>query len=144
MEKHNSMYFTMWYGVFNKTTRELSYASAGHPPAILVTGPDVASAQPKALSTGGLVVGAMPHAEYQNAKCPLDTFSSLIVFSDGTYEVTQKASGTLWSMQEWNALLVRHVRSPEIGGLASVRQQVIDIQGSDQFEDDFSLLKIVF
>ena len=36
MENHNNMYFTMWYGVYNKKQRRLAYASGGHPPAVLV------------------------------------------------------------------------------------------------------------
>ena len=34
MEKQNNMYFTIWYGVFNKTTRQVIYACGGHPPAL--------------------------------------------------------------------------------------------------------------
>jgi len=34
-EANKDMFFTIWYGVFNKNNRELIYASAGHPPAIL-------------------------------------------------------------------------------------------------------------
>ena len=36
MEKHNNMYFTIWYGVLHRPSRTLRYASAGHPPAVLI------------------------------------------------------------------------------------------------------------
>jgi sigma-B regulation protein RsbU (phosphoserine phosphatase) len=36
MKSHNNIYFTMWYGVYNKQTEILKYASAGHPPALLI------------------------------------------------------------------------------------------------------------
>ena len=36
MDKQNGMYFTLWYGVYDRKTRTLSYASGGHPPAMLV------------------------------------------------------------------------------------------------------------
>jgi sigma-B regulation protein RsbU (phosphoserine phosphatase) len=36
MSKHNDMYFTIWYGVYQPSTRMLTYASGGHPPAILI------------------------------------------------------------------------------------------------------------
>jgi len=35
MENHNGMFFTIWYGVYDRAT-ELVYASAGHHPAYLV------------------------------------------------------------------------------------------------------------
>ncbi|MEO0771386.1 MAG: PP2C family protein-serine/threonine phosphatase, partial [Cyanobacteria bacterium J06649_4] len=37
MDDQNDKYFTIWYGVYNRTTHQLAYASAGHPPALLVT-----------------------------------------------------------------------------------------------------------
>src|SRR6476469_8572973 len=37
MSGHNERYFTIWYGVYNQTKRQLAYASAGHPPAILLS-----------------------------------------------------------------------------------------------------------
>ena len=39
MEHHNEMYFTIWYGVYHRPTGRLRYATAGHPPPILVNGP---------------------------------------------------------------------------------------------------------
>jgi sigma-B regulation protein RsbU (phosphoserine phosphatase) len=36
-EENNDMFFTIWYGVYNKRTRELRYASGGHPPALLLS-----------------------------------------------------------------------------------------------------------
>lgn len=35
-EENNDMFFTIWYGVYKKSTRELTYASGGHPPALLI------------------------------------------------------------------------------------------------------------
>ncbi len=36
MNDQNEKYFTMWYGVYNRANRQLLYASAGHPPAVLI------------------------------------------------------------------------------------------------------------
>ena len=38
MEHHDGMYLTIWYGVYHRPTSSLRYASAGHPPPILVNG----------------------------------------------------------------------------------------------------------
>ncbi len=35
MERHQGRYLTMWYGVYERSSRTLRYASAGHPPALL-------------------------------------------------------------------------------------------------------------
>ncbi len=32
MENHNNMYFTIWYGVYSRSRREIRHACGGHPP----------------------------------------------------------------------------------------------------------------
>ena len=39
MDRHDGKYFTIWYGVYQPSTRRLRYAGAGHPPAVLFSGP---------------------------------------------------------------------------------------------------------
>src|SRR4029434_1653344 len=61
MERQNNMFFTLWYGVFSTTTRELDFACGGHPPAVLVV-PNAPTPQP--LSAPGAIVGGFPGAPY--------------------------------------------------------------------------------
>ena len=49
MDRHDEKYFTIWYGVFDRVGRGLSYASAGHPPALLLTGLSPDRARPMEL-----------------------------------------------------------------------------------------------
>jgi PAS domain S-box-containing protein len=34
-DQHNDMFFTIWYGVYNKSSGKMVYSSGGHPPALL-------------------------------------------------------------------------------------------------------------
>jgi sigma-B regulation protein RsbU (phosphoserine phosphatase) len=36
MQNSNDLYFTIWYGVYRPADRQLEYACAGHPPALLI------------------------------------------------------------------------------------------------------------
>ena len=144
MEQHNSMFFTMWYGVYDLPGRTLHYASAGHPPAVLVTGPRRAEAEVKLLSTPGMVVGGMPDIVYTSATCPIDTFGALFVYSDGAYEIERAPDGPMWTLEAWTNLLADYARSDAPADPETVRKQVAEIQGNDQFEDDFSLLDVRF
>jgi sigma-B regulation protein RsbU (phosphoserine phosphatase) len=56
MQDHNDLYFTIWYGVFNRSTREIRYASGGHPPAILIAG----AGETSQLITQNFFIGGMP------------------------------------------------------------------------------------
>jgi phosphoserine phosphatase RsbU/P len=89
MSDQNQKYFTIWYGVFNCVNRQLLYASAGHPPAILVsqTGTETAVTR---LRTPGMPVGMMPEARYRWQRCEVPLNSTLYLFSDGLYEVLQE------------------------------------------------------
>jgi len=42
MDQQNGLYFTIWYCVFHKPTRQVRYSGGGHPPAILIDGPSAA------------------------------------------------------------------------------------------------------
>jgi sigma-B regulation protein RsbU (phosphoserine phosphatase) len=90
MDNQNDKYFTIWYGVYSRANRQLSYASAGHPPAILVT-PATATAKAtvERLRTPGMPIGMMPDTAYQWKRCEITSNARLYIFSDGIYEITK-------------------------------------------------------
>ena len=53
MEKHDNKYFTIWYGVFQKSRRRLVYAGGGHPPALLIAGPSLQTRGPQSARIPG-------------------------------------------------------------------------------------------
>ena len=142
MEQHNNRFFTMWYGVYNKVTRQLVYASAGHPPAILVTGATAATAQVARLRTPGMAIGSMAGLTFTNARRELEAFSMLYVLSDGVYEI-QKPNGSMLTFEEFVACLAPLSQSGDTD-IDRVVRAVQDIGGSVTFEDDFSLLQVIF
>ena len=141
MEKHNNMFFTIWYGVFDKGKRELVYSTGGHPPAILITGDTDQTAQTYELKTPGLVIGARLEAEFHTAVCSIQKFNKLFVFSDGVYEI-KKPDGTMLDLAEFVEIL-KHV--PEgIDELDYVLSYTQSLSETNSFLDDFSLVKFIF
>jgi phosphoserine phosphatase RsbU/P len=141
MSSNNKMYFTMWYGVYNKNTRELVYGSGGHPPAILVTGKSPVDSRVMQLSTPCLVVGAISQAMFKNGTCTVDSFGELFVYSDGVYEIT-KPDGNLLDRDEFvTALVERDKNSPAVDYIYNYMR---NLQNSDDFVDDFSILRVEF
>ncbi|MBL8799444.1 MAG: SpoIIE family protein phosphatase, partial [Planctomycetia bacterium] len=104
MEKHDGKFFTIWYGVCRKSTRTLTFAGAGHPPALLFTGPDRMSAQVKQLESEGPMVGAWPDFEFVNGTCSLEPYARLFIFSDGAFEVG-RPGGKMWSYNDFFAYM---------------------------------------
>ena len=137
------MFFTIWYGVYDSTERQLTYSSGGHPPALLVTGDTRSAPEVARLSTSGFLVGAMPDAQYQNATARIGGFGALFVYSDGIYEVKRASDGEMLELDEWLEMLARQgadAEAPLEALLARVRQ----IQGHERFDDDVSLLRVGF
>lgn len=142
MEEHNHMYFTIWYGVFNKKSRELVFSSGGHPPAILISGESLEDAKVEQLKTAGAIIGAIPDMKYENAKTEVKKFNRLFVFSDGVYEIT-KPDGKMWQFKEF----VETLSTPENSVLHDVEKFhkiVVDLNGDENLEDDFSMVQLTF
>jgi sigma-B regulation protein RsbU (phosphoserine phosphatase) len=137
MDRQNGKYFTIWYGVFDRRGRRLAYASAGHPPAVLLTGPAADRARAVELGMANFAIGVMPGEPFNAAATPLDTFGKMYVFSDGVYEV-EKPDGTMMRRQELVRYLATH---PGPGGPEDVLDFARHVGG---LKDDFSLLEIGF
>ncbi|MBD2385124.1 PP2C family protein-serine/threonine phosphatase [Cylindrospermum sp. FACHB-282] len=142
MSYQNDKYFTIWYGVYNRVNRQLIYASAGHPPAVLVSGKSSNSAEVKLLKTPGMPVGMFPEAKYVDGFCHIEKCSTLYIFSDGAYEIT-KSNGTLWSLDAFIQLLVS-LQHPTDYQLNHILNYLINLNSKEAFDDDLSILQIKF
>jgi sigma-B regulation protein RsbU (phosphoserine phosphatase) len=142
MEKHNNMYFTIWYGVYDRKQRRILYSCGGHPPAVLITGPDEASAKPIRMGTGGAIIGAMKGMSYKSDVCEVQPYGKMYLFSDGTYEIFQP-DGSMWSLDDFVKLLASPT-PPGVSDLDHIVSSINAINGTDAFEDDFSLMRVSF
>lgn len=142
MEDHKNMFFTIWYGVYNKLTRKLVYASGGHPPAVLITGESEKSAKIYELKTPGFVIGGMQESQYQSAVCEVGPYNKLYIFSDGVYEI-KKTNDKMQELSEFIPLL----RQPSISDIPDVhriKQFSKEMNDGNPFADDFSLIQVTF
>ena len=140
MSVHNEMYFTIWYGVYDKKTHQLVYASGGHPPAVLISNQEIPKI--KLLRTDGLPIGMMPDINYQQQICEIDTNSRLYLFSDGVYEIAQK-DDHIWGV---NALIDTFIRTPSdrLSRIDYILACVKEAANNRPFDDDLSLLEVEF
>jgi sigma-B regulation protein RsbU (phosphoserine phosphatase) len=141
MERQNDMYFTIWYGVYDRKTRELAYASGGHPPAALLAAN--ATGAPQLLNTQNVIIGAMPGLPFTSARVTLGAGDRLYVFSDGVYEVNYAGREGMMTVEEFAEGLTR----PAPAGTRKVDDMVAFVraaQGRENFDDDFSLVELRF
>ena len=100
MSERNDMYFTLWYGVFELSTRTLTYASGGHPPALLI-GPSGV----QRLSTPQLMIGGMPDIEFTDESIVVEPGSHLFTYSDGIYELELKGDPPMYTFDEFASVV---------------------------------------
>jgi sigma-B regulation protein RsbU (phosphoserine phosphatase) len=133
MERQNNMYFTIWYGVHKRSTGELRYASAGHPPSVLCkSGGDVLT-----LSTPGIAIGMMPDMIYRTKMGEIGAGDRLHLISDGTFEV-ETAPGEMLAYADFVEKLSAS-EDPEL-----LLDWVRGLNGPGPLPDDFSLLTVDF
>ncbi|WP_253276401.1 PP2C family protein-serine/threonine phosphatase [Synechococcus sp. PCC 6312] len=142
MSDQNDKYFTIWYGVYNRSSQYLTYASAGHPPALLIH-PDLEqNIQVTPLKTPSLPIGMFDDVTYQTATHPVAPGSMLYVFSDGIYEFNT-VSGQAWTLEEFGSLLARHY--PEKSNLDIILAEIQGISAPGAMGvDDISLVQVQF
>lgn len=136
MEQHNEMYFTAWYGVYDKTSRQLRFACGGHPPAALLK-PDGAILP---LSAKGPVLGAFPGGAFETASVTVPCGSRLYLFSDGAYEI-DRPDAPMMTHEEFLEIIKSH---PPENRLHAVVSEIRRQQGRDSFNDDCSLMEFDF
>lgn len=140
MDRQNQMYFTLWYGVWNRQTRQLRCSCGGHPPGLLYSSDG--SALPLRLGKSELVVGAMPEVKYSEVSTYIPEGATLLIISDGVYEIT-RPDGTIWTVDEF-------AQSAHQDGVATGNSldplvtSARKVRGDDSLEDDFSLVRVRF
>ena len=143
MDDQNNLYFSVWYGVYRRKTRELIFASGGHPPAILI-GPErdgSAAVVPLRTTPVSPAVGCLDEVVYLNAVQKIVSGSRLLIFSDGVFEIfgPDEKVGT-WEeyFSSFSSPETRKLRPEE--QLQEARRK----RGRDLLEDDFSLVELRF
>lgn len=139
MEKQNNMYFTIWYGVYQRSTGDLRYSSAGHPPSILLRGQGGSSAEVKQLGTRGVALGTFPGITYRCETARIESGDRLLLLSDGTFEV-EKAPGDMLAFSEF----VDFLAAPGGDEPKRVLAWIKSFNGEGPLPDDFSLLRVSF
>jgi PAS domain S-box-containing protein len=97
-----SQYFTMIYGVLDTGTRDFRYVVAGHPSPVRVR----AGETPHFLQSGGMPVGLLSKASYEERQVRLEAGERLYFFTDGLADA-ESAAGEDFGNERLLAILAR-------------------------------------
>lgn len=142
MEDHHGLYFTIWYGVYERSTQRIVYASGGHPPALFFPEDPSGPGEAHALMTKNMGIGIMPDTVFSQAVFEMGGGGRLYVFSDGVYEVSTP-EGAIWSLKDFTGFMTASAKDPR-GRMDALLHKVREVQRSESLPDDFSIVELVF
>lgn len=129
-------YATFFFATYDPKTRELRYVNAGHNPPLLIK---AGKAEPLRLDAGGLVVGLLPQADYEEQSIVLNSGDLLLTYTDGISEAMTVDD------QEWGEeQMLKAVLSSQGTSADEVMREVF--RAADEFtagapqHDDMTLL----
>lgn len=138
MDRQGEKYFTIWYGVYDRRNRKLTYSCGGHPPALLLSGPTPDQIRPLELGAGNFAIGMIPEVEFESEAVTLDRVNRLYLFSDGVYEI-KRPGGAMMKREE---LVTYLATTPSPGGPDAILRYIQEIGCTEMLADDFSLLEV--
>jgi len=107
-----SRYASMFWCYYEPLTRRLGYVNAGHHPPLLV-GERGGGIEVTRLDAGGPVLGLLPAARYEQARCDVRPGDVLVLYSDGLIEATNPAGEEYGENRLLEFLATADVGSPD-------------------------------
>lgn len=138
MKDHSGKFFSVWYGVYSRAARTLTYANSGHPPALFLN----ATARPPRLertAPTGPVLGVLPEIKVTDITQPFPAGSELYVFTDGLYELRDPNGGH----GSYNEFLT-HLEAEDRNGhsaWSTILEWAASARKNDLVDDDVSLMR---
>ena len=142
MREQGDHYFTIWYGVYQASTRTLRYASAGAPPAFAFNSTADGVVSVTELSTPGLPIGMFEDAELSCRTYVVPRGCRVLIYSDGAHEITA-SDDRPFSWRDFKALNTRLAADDDVS-LAKLVRELQALTPTGAFEDDCSMVELTF
>jgi sigma-B regulation protein RsbU (phosphoserine phosphatase) len=145
MGRQNDQYFTIWYGVYQPSSQTLHFASAGHPPCLLLSPLAQSGRSMQELKTNSLPIGLFDDAMYVGQSTQIEPGSLIYLYTDGIYETMGEGwpQAGDWNFKSFTRLMQSSAASdtPKLEKvIATIKQKT----GVPHFSDDVSLMQIRF
>jgi len=127
-------YATFFLGVYDESSSTFTYTNAGHLSPMLVRDGAV-----ELLEVNGTVVGAFPFSEYDESRVQLRPGDLLVCYTDGVTE-PENEYGEMFGEERLMELLLRNSQRPEEEIIQVVLDSVRQWTGSEELQDDMTLL----
>jgi PAS domain S-box-containing protein len=142
MDDQVDHYFTIWYSVYQASTRTLRYASAGAPPAIAFDNAGDGTVSLTELFTPAIPVGMFGDTVFTTRTYAVPPGCRILIYSDGAQEILLADEHQLSAagFKEINARLA----GSSSWSLDGLLKELMDLTPTKTFDDDCSLIQLTF
>jgi serine phosphatase RsbU (regulator of sigma subunit) len=138
-ETHTDMFVTVFYGVLDPETGDLTYCNAGHnPPFILAADGE---ATPRSLSPTGMALGVVQDVTWEQGHVRLSPGDAMVLYTDGATEA-QNAAGDLFGYERLLAFAQGSTGRAAQDLLAALQTEIHAFVGTAPRSDDLTLMVI--
>jgi serine phosphatase RsbU (regulator of sigma subunit) len=128
-------FITLFYGVYQPLTGELTYVSAGHTPPLVLRG----DGRCERLTEGGIALGMFDHSTYSTGRVEIQPDELIAVYSDGITEAENPRGVPFDEAGLETALKNNHRQALSAVGTAVVR--AVELYTVDtRLQDDLTIL----
>jgi len=130
------MFFTLFYAVYEPSSRRLVYVNAGHNPPLLH---NVVTGEQAWLKPTDIAVGFLPDRPYEPQERRMAPGDVLVLYTDGVTEAFDTAR-CMFGEERLQAIVRTHAQEPAAGLVAAITAAVRDHAGAAPQSDDITLL----
>jgi phosphoserine phosphatase RsbU/P len=128
-------FVTAFYGVLDAKNRVFTFANAGHNPPLLLR----ANGTVEWLSEGGLPLGVMEDAKYEERPVALATGDVLVLYTDGVTEASNDIEDQ-YGVERLEALVRKNATRPAAEIVEALRDEVVTFTGARHLNDDLTVV----
>jgi sigma-B regulation protein RsbU (phosphoserine phosphatase) len=128
-------FVTAFYGVLDAKNRVFTFSNAGHNPPLLLRVDGTA----EWLTEGGLPLGVMEEATYEERPVPLGVGDVLVLYTDGVTEASNDVEDQ-YGVERLEALVRKHARDPAATLVEAIRVEVEAFTGDRHLNDDLTVV----
>jgi serine phosphatase RsbU (regulator of sigma subunit) len=133
-------FITACCATFDARSRELSYANAGHPPALLLR---AGAGSCSTLAADGMLLGVSRRVDFAEVKLKLEPGDIVVFYTDGVTEA-RNAAGDLFGLERLGQAIAAHRAEDPDAMIREVLAALDRFAGAAQREDDLTIVVMQF
>lgn len=132
----DNRFITFFICVINPASGEVVYCNAGHNPPLVIR----ANGEVEKLSEGGIMLGIIPQASYQEGRSYLGPGDAVVLYSDGVTEAARPGANEDFGEERLAETVRAHLADPPNTGVRAVTDAVAAFTQGAPAADDITVV----